>query len=596
MNGTLAFRWQMAHNGTNIGDMTPLTYVSVSGTNSVAFISQDVPLQMDAGTSQPVSITLQNTGTTTWRSANDYKLGFVAPTNAMTWGLNRVALPHDVAPGQSVTFNFSVNVPATHGQYQFRWQLVRENVGWYNNGTDYLLITAGSTNAAFVSQSVPANVVQGFTYPASVTLQNTGTFTWQPGQHYLRSQSPQDNSNWGLNRVELPNAVAAGQSVTFNFDAISAAVGTFDFQWRMAKPAGSFGQASTNVPVAVAAPVNNAAFVSQVAPTSMVPGQASPVSITMQNTGTSIWRAANGFKLASQNPADNTTWGSNRRPLLADVWPGESAIFTFNITAPSTPGTYDFQWQMLEEGVQSFGALTANVAVNVQASPAGSLYFIHADHLNTPRLVANAAGQTVWSWHQGEPFGNSVPDENPSGLGTFDLPIRFAGQRYDADTGLHYNYFRDYDPSIGRYGESDPVGLRAGLNTYAYVGNRALSVTDPTGLAPSPSAGGQAYPCGADGGSRFPHEFTAFNFKEACIAHDSCYSICRRPKLICDGNFYDDLTRQCRGLPVSVFAVCQQAAYYYASGVFYGGWSAYQEAQRNACQKFSCIPTDNTSL
>jgi len=64
----------------------------------------------------------------------------------------------------------------------------------------------------------------------------------------------------------------------------------------------------------------------------------------------------------------------------------------------------------------------------------------------------------VWRWDQQEPFGVNLPDENPSGLGTFDLPLRLPGQYYDQETNLHYNYFRDYDPSLGRCGERDPVG------------------------------------------------------------------------------------------------------------------------------------------
>jgi RHS repeat-associated protein len=108
--------------------------------------------------------------------------------------------------------------------------------------------------------------------------------------------------------------------------------------------------------------------------------------------------------------------------------------------------------------------------------------FIHVDHLNTPRLVANAAGQTVWRWDQQEPFGNNPADENPSGLSAFDLPLRFPGQTYDAETGLHYNYFPDFDPSLGIYKQSDPIDLRGGLNTYAYVNGRPLMLIDPRGL------------------------------------------------------------------------------------------------------------------
>lgn len=107
----------------------------------------------------------------------------------------------------------------------------------------------------------------------------------------------------------------------------------------------------------------------------------------------------------------------------------------------------------------------------------------HADHLNTPRLVTDATGTTVWRWDQQEPFGNNVPDENPSGLGAFDLPLRLPGQYFDKETNLTYNYYRDYDPAIGRYIHSDPVGIAAGLNTYAYVDGDPLQYSDPLGLA-----------------------------------------------------------------------------------------------------------------
>ena len=112
-------------------------------------------------------------------------------------------------------------------------------------------------------------------------------------------------------------------------------------------------------------------------------------------------------------------------------------------------------------------------------------------HLNTPRLVADATGTTVWRWDQGEPFGNNPADEDPDGNSVaFDLPLRLPGQRYDAESGLHYNYFRDYDPSIGRYGESDPADLVAGLNTFAYVGSRPLSAVDAFGLEANNPRGG----------------------------------------------------------------------------------------------------------
>jgi RHS repeat-associated protein len=105
--------------------------------------------------------------------------------------------------------------------------------------------------------------------------------------------------------------------------------------------------------------------------------------------------------------------------------------------------------------------------------------------LNTPRLIADAAGTAVWRWDQQEPFGVNVPDENPSGLGAFEFPMRFPGQYANRETNLNYNYFRDYDPALGRYVESDPIGLQAGLNTYLYVSGNPLGLVDPKGLSGS---------------------------------------------------------------------------------------------------------------
>ena len=89
----------------------------------------------------------------------------------------------------------------------------------------------------------------------------------------------------------------------------------------------------------------------------------------------------------------------------------------------------------------------------------------------------------MWRWDQQEPFGVNVPDENPSALGVFEFPLRFPGQYADKETNLHYNYFRDFDSSIGRYVESDPMGIRDGLNTYLYVAANPMRFVDPLGLA-----------------------------------------------------------------------------------------------------------------
>ena len=99
-------------------------------------------------------------------------------------------------------------------------------------------------------------------------------------------------------------------------------------------------------------------------------------------------------------------------------------------------------------------------------------------------MIANQAGTTVWRWDNTEPFGNSMPNDDPDGDGVaFVFDLRFPGQFFDRETGLFYNWHRDLDPSRGQYEQSDLIGLRGGINTYLYVGGRPLTFIDPLGLA-----------------------------------------------------------------------------------------------------------------
>ncbi len=112
-----------------------------------------------------------------------------------------------------------------------------------------------------------------------------------------------------------------------------------------------------------------------------------------------------------------------------------------------------------------------------------TIHYIHFDHLGTPRRVTDGQQSVIWSWDS-TPFGNTSPDEDPDGdSDPFVLNLRFPGQYHDSETGLHYNFFRTYDPGTGRYLESDPIGLGGGLNPYSYVGGNPLSGIDPLGLA-----------------------------------------------------------------------------------------------------------------
>jgi RHS repeat-associated protein len=125
--------------------------------------------------------------------------------------------------------------------------------------------------------------------------------------------------------------------------------------------------------------------------------------------------------------------------------------------------------------------------VAMRAGYAGHKFqYVLTDHLNTPRaVVLPSSNAIIWRWDlTPTAFGEHVAVADPDADGTnYLFYLRYPGQYFDGETGLHYNYFRDYDPGTGRYAQSDPIGLAAGMSTFSYVSSSPFGATDPLGLA-----------------------------------------------------------------------------------------------------------------
>ncbi|MCR9095049.1 MAG: DUF6531 domain-containing protein [bacterium] len=129
------------------------------------------------------------------------------------------------------------------------------------------------------------------------------------------------------------------------------------------------------------------------------------------------------------------------------------------------------------------------------------LYAVHPDHLGTPAILVDSQEEPVWSSDY-RSFGSAIVDENPDGDSVnVSMNLRFPGQYFDSESGLHYNRHRYYDPSSARYVSADPIGQRGGLHLYQYARNSPSQALDPMGLftfsvgqftAGGAGAGGQA--------------------------------------------------------------------------------------------------------
>jgi len=160
---------------------------------------------------------------------------------------------------------------------------------------------------------------------------------------------------------------------------------------------------------------------------------------------------------------------------------GSTILFVYD-QAGHLLGEYNSAGTALREYVWLGDTPVAMFTPDTVATNPPKIYFIHADHLDTPRVVVDTNNAIRWRW-MAEPFGTTAPETNPQGLGAFTQNLRFPGQYADSESGLNYNWNRSYDAGIGRYTQSDPIGLAGGINTYQYVGSDPVGNFDPMGLS-----------------------------------------------------------------------------------------------------------------
>jgi len=208
---------------------------------------------------------------------------------------------------------------------------------------------------------------------------------------------------------------------------------------------GEFQQVgSASVSGCVVAPPNDASYVYQEVPTTMVAGESYNVSVTMMNTGTNTWEADSPYRLGAQNPRDNNNWNIGRLYLTSAIASGEEVTFNFTVFAPSTPGSYNFQWQMVKDGEAWFGELTPSILINVIESGTGY----------QPPTGVTSAGEYVnlISSITVNPYNNVVIASSTTEMSYYTQPY----------------YQAIVESNLYRQGNGNPIAVAQDTNTIGY--------------------------------------------------------------------------------------------------------------------------------
>ena len=322
-------------------------------------------------------------------------------------------------------------------------------------GSGSQTLVSGRTYRAdgtLAGQTFGNGIVESRTYDTAGRLA-----TWQIGGIETRSYGRDLNGN-------ITSITTGGVAKFFGYDAIDRL---------LSEPGQSFAWDANGNRTSDSA----GGYVYQVATNRMTSSPAGSVGMDAAGNTTSIGARSYSY----------TEGGRLAQALNGGTVAGAYVYRADGLRAAKTTatGTVLFHWDvagnLLEESTATGIAARAYAWANSvpvaqwQGSGPVSPNFLHSDHLGAPRIATTTAGAVAWRW-DGSSFGGGTP------TGTASVDLRFPGQYFDGESGLHQNVYRTYDAATGRYLESDPIGLDGGSNTFGYAYSNPIQNADPSGL------------------------------------------------------------------------------------------------------------------
>lgn len=321
--------------------------------NDAAYVSQSVPAIMQAGKPYTATVTMRNSGNKPWTLADKYGLGAQNPQDNTIWRTDRVSPAATVVVGGQVALSVQVVAPTKPGTYNFQWRMLQEREEWFGAMTPNVEVVVKPALPVVPALTTPTATekIVAVAGKADVRLQGSGT----AGEYASISK---------LEVLDGSIVIATVEGGTID-TVVQLAAGAHTLRMRATD---NFAQVVTGTATtAITVQTNASQVVSSAAPATMVHGLKYPVTVVMRNSGTTTWTAADGYALGPV--PDGTTWTVNRVPVTGSVAPNANATFSFEVTAPGQIGAYPFQWQVLQEGKESFGAKSTLQNVTVTGVP-----------------------------------------------------------------------------------------------------------------------------------------------------------------------------------------------------------------------------------